>query len=88
MAEIKKAYAITNDQTGALNEEKPRAICKACDEVLSGNFLGHFSVNVWRSQGTSIHMNVNEVLANRASEILTRKMSYEAIHPNTHVKTS
>ncbi|WP_277037304.1 lyase family protein [Turicimonas muris] len=85
VAEIKKACAITNAQIGALNEEKARAICKACDEVISGKFAGHFPVNVWRSQGTGVNMNVNEVLANRANEILTGKVSYEVIHPNTHV---
>lgn len=85
VAEIKKACAITNAQIGALNEEKARAICKACDEVICGKFLGHFPVNVWRSQGTGVNMNVNEVLANRANEILTGEISYKEVHPNTHV---
>lgn len=85
VAEIKKACAITNSQIGALNAKKAQAICKACDEVIAGKFIGNFPVNVWRSQGTGVNMNVNEVIANRANEILTGKVSYDEIHPNTHV---
>ena len=85
VAEIKKACALTNSQIGALSNKKAYAICRACDEVIQGKFNGHFPVNVWRSQGTGVNMNVNEVIANRANEILTGKVSYEEIHPNTHV---
>ena len=85
MAEIKKACAITNSEIGALNHVKAEAICKAADELIAGKFAGHFPVNVWRSQGTGVNMNVNEVIANRANEILTGKRAYDQVHPNTHV---
>lgn len=85
MAEIKKACAITNAQIGALEKEKALAIEQACDEVIAGNFSGQFPVRIYRSQGTGVNMNVNEVLANRANEILTGHRGYEAVHPNTHV---
>lgn len=85
VAEIKKACAMTNAQIGALNPKKAEMICQACDEVIAGKFQGHFPVNVWRSQGTGVNMNVNEVVANRANELLTGEVSYKEIHPNTHV---
>ena len=71
VAEVKKACAITNAQIGALDQKKAAAIEKACDEIIAGKMAGQFPVNVWRSHGTGVNMNVNEVLANRANEILT-----------------
>ena len=85
MAEIKKACALTNLQIGALSPEKAQAILAACDEMIAGQFNDQFPVIIWRSQGTGVNMNVNEVLANRANEILTGHRGYDAIHPNTHV---
>ena len=85
MAEIKKACAITNAQIGALDPEKARAIEEACDEIIAGKLADQFPVNVWRSHGTGVNMNVNEVVANRANEILTGHKGYDAVHPNTHV---
>jgi aspartate ammonia-lyase len=85
VAEIKKACALTNKAIGMLNSRKADAICRAADEVIAGKFIGQFPVNVWRSQGTGVNMNVNEVLAHRANEILTGERSYSDIHPNTHV---
>lgn len=85
MAEVKKACAITNAQIGALNSEKAKAIVAAADEMIAGKFVGQFPVVIWRSQGTGINMNVNEVLANRANEILTGHRGYDQVHPNTHV---
>ena len=85
MAEVKKACAITNAQIGALAKDKSVAIVQACDEMIAGKFTDQFPVNVWRSQGTGVNMNVNEILANRANEILTGNRGYDAVHPNSHV---
>lgn len=84
-AEVKKACAMTNRDIKALAPEKAEAIVKACDEIIAGGLEGQFPVNVWRSHGTSVNMNVNEVIANRANEILTGKKGYDKVHPNTHV---
>lgn len=85
LAEIKKACAITNTQIGALDAKKAQAIIEACDEVIAGQLADQFPINVWRSHGTGANMNMNEVLANRANEILTGHKGYDAVHPNTHV---
>ncbi len=85
VAEVKKACAMTNAQIGALDQSKAAAIEQACDEIIAGKMAGQFPVNVWRSHGTGVNMNVNEVIANRANEILTGHKGYEAVHPNTHV---
>lgn len=85
VAEIKKACAVTNAQIGALDKKKAFAIEQACDEIIEGKFDGQFPVNIWRSQGTGVNMNVNEVLANRANEILTGHKGYDQVHPNSHV---
>ena len=85
MAEVKKACAVTNAEIGALEKKKAEAIEQACDEIIAGRFADQFPVNVWRSHGTGVNMNVNEVIANRANEILTGHKGYDAVHPNTHV---
>lgn len=85
LAEVKKACAITNEKIGALDPKKAEAICKACDEVIAGKFDNQFPINIWRSHGTGANMNANEVIANRANEILTGHKGYDAVHPNTHV---
>lgn len=85
VAEVKKACAITNAQIGALEEKKAKAIVQACDEIIEGRFADQFPVNIWRSHGTGVNMNVNEVIANRANEILTGHKGYDEVHPNTHV---
>jgi aspartate ammonia-lyase len=84
---IKKAAALTNMEQGALDEEKGRAIVAACDEVLSGRLMDQFVVDVFQAgAGTSFNMNVNEVLANRALELLGKpKGDYAALSPNDHV---
>jgi len=84
---IKKAAAFSNVSLGGLDEEKAGAIDQACDEVLAGQFRDQFIVDVFQmGAGTSFHMNCNEVLANRASEILGgRKGEYRLVHPNDHV---
>lgn len=87
IVEVKKAAAVTNGQVGALDEEVAVAIASACDEILDGNFLDAFIVDaISGGAGTSVNMNANEVIANRAEELLGgRKGKYEKVHPNDHV---
>lgn len=84
---IKKAAAIANGELGCISEELSRAIVQAADEVLAGNLRDQFVVDVYQAgAGTSHHMNVNEVLANRALEILgDEKGNYSRVSPNDHV---
>jgi len=84
---VKKAAAIANMQVEWLDREIGNAIVKACDEVLNGKFLDQFVVDVFQAgAGTSFNMNVNEVLANRALEILGKeKGDYKRVSPNDHV---
>jgi len=68
---VKKAAALVNQELKVLDEKKARAIVAAADEVLAGRHDGEFPLVVWQTgSGTQTNMNVNEVLANRASEIL------------------
>ncbi len=70
-ARIKKACAETNAEMGRLPAEKARAIVTACDEILAGRHADQFVVDVYQAgAGTSFHMNVNEVIAGRAAEVL------------------
>ncbi len=84
---IKKAAALTNMELEALDEEKGRAIVSACDEVLSGKFMDQFVVDVFQAgAGTSFNMNVNEVLANRALELMGHsKGEHGFLSPNDQV---
>lgn len=84
---IKRAAALTHKQTGRLDAKLADAIVKAADEVLSGKHREHFVVDVYQAgAGTSHNMNINEVLANRANEILGAKRgAYSPVHPNDHV---
>jgi len=84
---VKRAAALVNRELGALDAEKARAIVMACDEVLGGQHADEFPLSVWQTgSGTQTNMNVNEVLANRASELLggTRGMQRK-VHPNDDV---
>ncbi len=87
LAQVKKAAAESNREIGLLNVEKADAIVQACEEVKKGSLHDQFIVDaVQGGAGTSINMNMNEVLANRALEILgEEKGSYQVIHPNNHV---
>ena len=87
---IKRSAALANSELKALDEQKARAIIKACDEILSGKMLDQFVVEAINSgAGTAFNMNSNEVIANRALEILGKKKgSYEIISPNDHVNMS
>ena len=87
---IKKAAAITNCEAGKLSESKRDAILEACDEVLAGKFQDQFIVDpIQGGAGTSANMNMNEVLANRANELLGgEKGKYNFVHPNDDVNMS
>jgi aspartate ammonia-lyase len=84
---IKKAAAMTHMETGRLDPTRARAIIAAADEVLSGQHREMFVVDPYQAgAGTSHNMNVNEVLANRANELLGgQRGSYTPVHPNDHV---
>jgi aspartate ammonia-lyase len=84
---VKKAAATANMQVGWLDRKIGNALVKACDEVLDNKFFDQFVVDVFQAgAGTSFNMNVNEVLANRALEILDRdKGDYKSVSPNDHV---
>lgn len=84
---IKKAAAITNGELGCIPLDVSGAIVQATDEILQGSLRDQFVVDVYQAgAGTSHHMNVNEVLANRALEILgDRKGNYDRVNPNDHV---
>jgi len=86
-ARIKKACAETNRELGRLDEKKTAAIVAACDEVLAGKHLEQFVVDVYQAgAGTSFHMNVNEVIAGRAAEILgSSRGDRAAVNPNDDV---
>lgn len=86
VAVLKKAAANTNFELGALDKDIANAIAMAADEIIDGKLEGQFPINVLQGGGgTSSNMNVNEVIANRANEMLTGKKGYDKVHPNDHV---
>lgn len=87
LAYIKKAAAITNCEIGLLDKRIANAIVQACDEIVSGKFHDAFIVDpIQGGAGTSLNMNANEVIANRAIEIIVgQKGDYSIVHPNDHV---
>jgi aspartate ammonia-lyase len=90
LAAIKMAAAFSNRDLGLLNEERTNAIAQACKEIMEGKLRKQFVVDVIQGgAGTSTNMNANEVIANRALEILGKeKGDYKALHPNEHVNMS
>lgn len=81
---VKKAAATTNADLKLLSKQKAKAIIKACDEILENKLKQHFPLTIWQSgSGTQTNMNINEVIANRASKILKKP-----IHPNDDVNMS
>ena len=87
LALIKRACASTNRRLGALDSKRANAIIHACDDIAAGKLADQFPLDVFQTgSGTSTNMNVNEVIASRANEILTgTKNSKSPIHPNDHV---
>lgn len=90
LAEIKKACAICNHAVGELDEKIKEAICQVCDEILDGKLHDQFICDpIQGGAGTTANMNANEVIANRAIEILGGvKGDYSLVHPNDHVNRS
>ena len=86
MAAIKKAAAEANKKAGSLDGAIADAICQAADEAMAGKFKDAFPMDIFQGGGgTSANMNMNEVLGNRANEILCGHKGSETVHPNTHV---
>lgn len=87
---VKKASAETNFELGLLSKELCSAIQGACDEILNGDYDTQFPLKVWMTgSGTQSNMNVNEVISNRANELLgSGKGSKKPVHPNDHVNMS
>ncbi len=90
LAQVKKASALVNSQLGLLDEKKCKAIVAAADEVIAGQHPDEFPLVVWQTgSGTQTNMNVNEVLANRASELLGgERGESRLVHPNDEVNKS
>lgn len=90
LAYVKKAAALANMELGILEKNIAKAISKACDEIIEGHFHDQFAVDcIQGGAGTSTNMNANEVIANRALEILGyKKGDYSRVHPNNHVNCS
>lgn len=89
-ATLKKAAALTNAELGVLPKDKADIIAKVCDEILTGQHDDHFPLVVWQTgSGTQTNMNVNEVISNRAIELLGGVIgSQTPIHPNDDVNKS
>ncbi len=87
MGMIKQSASETNMELGLLNKKFGRAIVKAAQEVIDGKLDDHFVLDVFQTgSGTSTNMNTNEVIANRANEILgSKKGDKSGVHPNDHV---
>src|SRR6202044_1380069 len=87
---IKKAAAIVNHQMGRLGDTQKNLIVQVCDEILQGQHLDQFPLHVWMTgSGTQFNMNVNEVIANRSSQIAGQPLgSHKPVHPNDHVNMS
>jgi fumarate hydratase class II len=87
---VKRAAAETNHALGSLDARRTRAIVKAANEVIAGRLDDHFPLLVWQTgSGTQSNMNLNEVIANRANELMGGKLGAKTpIHPNDHVNMS
>ena len=87
---VKLASAETNRELGLLDQRRARAIVRAAREVIDGEFDDHFPLVVWQTgSGTQTNMNLNEVIANRANELLGGKLgAKQPVHPNDHVNMS
>lgn len=90
---LKRSAAVVNNELGNLDDRRKNAIVQACDEILSGKLADNFPLAIWQTgSGTQSNMNMNEVIANRATEILGgnfRDKAHEKkenlVHPNDHV---
>ena len=83
---LKASAAVANKANGAVDAEKADAIIAAAEAVMAGEFDEHFVVDIFQTgSGTSTNMNANEVIANRATEILGGELGSKLVHPNDHV---
>ncbi len=89
-AKLKRSLAVVNHKLGKLSLEKSQAIIKACDYILKGELCGEFPLAIWQTgSGTQTNMNLNEVIANKATEILGGNFrEKKLIHPNDDVNMS
>src|SRR6201987_1958476 len=89
-ATLKKAAAIANHDGKRLDDERYKLIVQVCDEILAGRHHDMFPLHVWMTgSGTQFNMNVNEVIANRCSQISGQPLGSEKpVHPNDHVNMS
>jgi fumarate hydratase class II len=87
---VKKAAALVNHQAGRLDDEQKTLIVRVCDEILENQHQNQFPLHVWMTgSGTQFNMNVNEVIANRCSQIAGQPLgSKKPVHPNDHVNMS
>src|SRR4030088_285721 len=87
---VKLAAAETNRELGLLDQRRARAIARAAREVIDGKLDDHFPLVVWQTgSGTQTNMNLNEVIANRANELLGGELgAKKPVHPNDHVNRS
>jgi fumarate hydratase, class II len=86
LGQIKQAAAVVNGQMGHIDAPIARAIVDAAQEVIDGKLDGHFVLDIFQTgSGTSTNMNANEVIANRASELLGGSRGSRKVHPNDHV---
>ena len=86
MGLLKASAAVTNRANGSVDEQKADAIIAASEQVMAGDLDAHFVVDIFQTgSGTSTNMNANEVIANRATEILGGELGSRLVHPNDHV---
>ena len=87
LGKIKRSAAIVNHELGLLDDDRKNAIVQASDEIIEGKFDSQFPVDIYQTgSGTSSNMNCNEILSNRASEIMGGKIgAKDPVHPNDHV---
>ena len=87
LGKIKRSAAIVNHELGLLDDDRRNAIIQASDEIIEGKFDSQFPVDIYQTgSGTSSNMNCNEILSNRASEIMGGKIgAKDPVHPNDHV---
>ena len=87
LGKIKRSAAIVNHELGLLDDDRKNAIIQAADEIIEGKFDSQFPVDIYQTgSGTSSNMNCNEILSNRASEIMGGKIgAKDPVHPNDHV---
>ncbi len=83
---LKRSCAVANKELHEIDEERADAIIAACDDILAGKLDGNFPLAVWQTgSGTQFNMNMNEVIAHRAMEILAEAGKTLSVHPNDHV---